>query len=149
MEIRRELVVHDPATQRAAVPIGAYDGVHVGHRMVIAEVRRLADERSMRSAVVTFDRHPASVVRPESAPLLITDPEQKLEQLAEAYRVDLRAAASQFALAHPAVACIVPGTRRPGRGLQNLDLCRVDIPSAFLQELRAQGLVDERAPLPE
>lgn len=82
MEIRRELVVHDPATQRAAVTIGAYDGVHVGHRMVIAEVRRLADERSMRSAVVTFDRHPASVVRPESAPLLLTDPEQKLEQLA-------------------------------------------------------------------
>ena len=34
------------------------------------------------SAVVTFDRHPASVVRPDSAPLLLTDLDQKLEQLA-------------------------------------------------------------------
>ena len=73
---------------------------------------------------------------------------QKLEQLAAAHSVDLRAASSQFVLAHPVVACIVPGTRRPERVLQNLDLCRVEIPSAFWQELRDQGLVDERAPLP-
>ena len=39
--------------------------------------------RGLRSAVVTFDRHPAAVVRPESAPLLLTDLEQKLELLAE------------------------------------------------------------------
>jgi riboflavin kinase/FMN adenylyltransferase len=37
----------------------------------------------VRSAVVTFDRHPATVIRPDSAPLLLTDPEQKLELLAE------------------------------------------------------------------
>jgi riboflavin kinase/FMN adenylyltransferase len=35
-----------------------------------------------RSVVITFDRHPASVVRPESAPLLLTDVQQKLELLA-------------------------------------------------------------------
>jgi riboflavin kinase/FMN adenylyltransferase len=66
----------------AAVTIGAYDGVHLGHRAVIAEVRRLAAERGIRSAVVTFDRHPAMVVRPESAPRLLTDLDQKLELLA-------------------------------------------------------------------
>ncbi len=65
------------------VTIGAYDGVHLGHRAVIGEVRRLAAERGLRSAVVTFDRHPASVVRPESAPLLLTDLDQKLELLAD------------------------------------------------------------------
>jgi riboflavin kinase/FMN adenylyltransferase len=62
--------------------IGAYDGVHRGHREVIRQVRQLADERGLQSAVVTFDRHPASVVRPESAPLLLTDLDQKLELLA-------------------------------------------------------------------
>jgi riboflavin kinase/FMN adenylyltransferase len=67
----------------AAVTIGAYDGVHLGHRAVIAEVRRRAEERGLRSAVVTFDRHPAMVVRPESAPRLLTDLDQKLELLAE------------------------------------------------------------------
>ena len=82
MEIRTELTPHSIDAPRTALTIGAYDGVHVGHRQVIAEVRRLATERSMVSTVVTFDRHPASVVRPESAPLLLTDPAQKLEQLA-------------------------------------------------------------------
>jgi len=67
----------------AAVTIGAYDGVHRGHRTVIANVRRLAAERGLATAVVTFDRHPASVVRPESAPLLLTDLDQKLELLAD------------------------------------------------------------------
>jgi riboflavin kinase/FMN adenylyltransferase len=64
------------------VTIGAYDGVHLGHLAVIAEVRRLASERGAAAAVVTFDRHPASIVRPESAPRLLTDLEQKLELLA-------------------------------------------------------------------
>src|SRR3954453_1868067 len=67
--------------QGTAVTIGAYDGVHLGHRAVIATVRRLAGERGLATAVVTFDRHPASVVRPESAPRLLTDLDQKLELL--------------------------------------------------------------------
>ena len=62
--------------------IGAYDGVHRGHQVVIEDVRRVAAERGARSAVVTFDRHPATIVRPESAPRLITDLDQKLELLA-------------------------------------------------------------------
>jgi riboflavin kinase/FMN adenylyltransferase len=65
-----------------AVTIGAYDGVHRGHQAVIATVQRLAAERGLATAVITFDRHPASVVRPASAPRLLTDLEQKLELLA-------------------------------------------------------------------
>jgi len=48
---------------------------------VISEVRHLAQRRRLASAVVTFDRHPATVVRPESAPALLTDLPQKLELL--------------------------------------------------------------------
>src|SRR5581483_4154741 len=66
-----------------AVTIGAYDGVHRGHRTVIGRVRQLASARGLSTAVVTFDRHPASVVRPESAPALLTDLDQKLELLEE------------------------------------------------------------------
>ena len=65
------------------VTIGAYDGVHLGHRAVIAEVRRRAAAMGCASAVVTFDRHPAQVIRPDSAPLLLTDLDQKLELLAD------------------------------------------------------------------
>src|SRR3954452_7577402 len=65
----------------SAVTIGVFDGVHLGHQLVIGEARRLAAELGARSAVVTFDRHPAAVVRPESAPLLLTDLDQRLELL--------------------------------------------------------------------
>lgn len=71
------------AGQPCAVTIGAYDGVHTGHRLVIDRVRRVAAEQGLASAVVTFDQHPAAVVRPESAPKLLTDLDQKLELLAE------------------------------------------------------------------
>ncbi len=82
-------VITDPAQCRAGaagaiVTIGAYDGVHLGHRAVIDEVRQRALERGCASAVVTFDPHPAYVVRPESAPPLLTDLDQKLELLADA-----------------------------------------------------------------
>jgi riboflavin kinase/FMN adenylyltransferase len=67
--------------RRAVITIGAYDGVHLGHRAVIRQVRARAAELGALSVVVTFDRHPASVVRPESAPRMLTNPEQKIEQL--------------------------------------------------------------------
>lgn len=72
-----------PNLDGSVVTIGAYDGVHQGHRAVIGEVCGKATERDLASVVVTFDRHPASVVHPEAAPLLLTDLEQKLELLAE------------------------------------------------------------------
>jgi tRNA pseudouridine55 synthase len=65
----------------SAVTIGAFDGVHLGHRRLIGELRMAAEDKGLRTVVVTFDRHPASVVRPESAPLLLTDLSQKLELL--------------------------------------------------------------------
>lgn len=65
------------------VTVGQYDGVHRGHRAVIAEMHRMAAERGCKTAVVTFDAHPASIVRPDSAPLLLTTLEHKLELLAE------------------------------------------------------------------
>ncbi|HZU72126.1 MAG TPA: bifunctional riboflavin kinase/FAD synthetase [Acidimicrobiales bacterium] len=66
----------------SVITIGAYDGVHLGHRAIIAEVRNRARAQGAASVVVTFDRHPARVVRPESAPLQLTDLDQKLELLA-------------------------------------------------------------------
>ncbi|HKH04007.1 MAG TPA: bifunctional riboflavin kinase/FAD synthetase [Acidimicrobiales bacterium] len=83
MEVLRDQSACPRPPAGTAVTIGAYDGVHLGHRAVISEVRRRAAEAGLASAVVTFDRHPASVVRPDSAPLLLTDIEQKVELLAE------------------------------------------------------------------
>ena len=68
----------------SVVTIGAYDGVHLGHRAVIDQVKALARAQDCQTVVVTFDRHPAMVVRPESAPKLLCDLDQKLELLADA-----------------------------------------------------------------
>ncbi|MGO8863521.1 MAG: bifunctional riboflavin kinase/FAD synthetase [Acidimicrobiales bacterium] len=65
-----------------AVTIGAYDGVHLGHRALLRDLSQRAASAGLSTVVVTFDRHPAGVVRPESAPLQLTDLEQKLELLA-------------------------------------------------------------------
>ena len=70
------------SADRSVVTIGVYDGVHRGHRAVISHVRERAAQIDAKTIVVTFDRHPASVVRPESAPPLLTNIEQKLELLA-------------------------------------------------------------------
>ena len=71
-----------------------------------------------------------------------------LQAVATRHAVDLRAAALQFCLAHPAVAAIIPGASRPGRSAENLDLAQQPIPDAFWAELRAEGLVSADAPLP-
>lgn len=82
MRVVSDLTVPPFPGERSVITIGAYDGVHRGHQAVISEVRRQAQAIGARSVVVTFDKHPASVVRPESAPKLLTDLEQKLELLA-------------------------------------------------------------------
>ena len=76
-------------TAGAVVTIGAYDGVHLGHQAVLRLVRELADARGFEAALVTFDRHPAEVVRPESAPRLLTTLEQRLELLGATGDLDL------------------------------------------------------------
>jgi riboflavin kinase / FMN adenylyltransferase len=82
VQILTDLVAPAWPGERSVITIGAYDGVHLGHRKVIELVRRRAQRGGARSVVVTFDRHPAAVVRPESAPRQLTDLDQKLELLA-------------------------------------------------------------------
>ncbi|MBV8297049.1 MAG: bifunctional riboflavin kinase/FAD synthetase [Acidimicrobiia bacterium] len=84
MEVLRDMAACPLPVAGTAVTIGAYDGVHLGHRAIIDEVRTRASALGVPTAVVTFDRHPAAVVRPESAPRLLTDTDQKLELLAAA-----------------------------------------------------------------
>ena len=72
----------------SVVTIGAFDGVHLGHQALLRLVREQAAARDLPTALVTFDRHPAQVVRPESAPKLLTGLAQKLELLEATGLVD-------------------------------------------------------------
>jgi riboflavin kinase/FMN adenylyltransferase len=65
----------------SAVTIGKFDGVHLGHRAVIKELERAARARDLVSTVVTFDRHPLAILRPEAVPAALTSNRQKRELL--------------------------------------------------------------------
>lgn len=59
----------------SAVSIGYFDGVHRGHQAIIARALECATRSGLRSVVVTFDRHPLQIVRPDAVPpLLMTTP---------------------------------------------------------------------------
>src|SRR5438045_5128766 len=60
------------------VAIGAFDGVHLGHQAVISTSARHAHSQDGTPVVVTFDPHPAKVLRPENAPHLITSTPHKI-----------------------------------------------------------------------
>ena len=80
--LRGDLRTWQPGPEGVALTIGVFDGVHLGHRHLLDELRRRSD--GVPVAVLTFDRHPLAVVAPEAAPRLITTLEQRLELLAGA-----------------------------------------------------------------
>ncbi|MDA0335492.1 MAG: aldo/keto reductase [bacterium] len=82
------------------------------------------------------------------APAEVIAKAQRLEQVSQRHGVDIKAAASQFALAHPAVTAIIPGTRRPERVTENFELLQVEIPADYWAELKAEGLIRVDAPVP-
>lgn len=57
--------------------VGVFDGVHVGHQMLLKRVVESARERGAKAVVVTFDRHPLELLNPEIAPQLITTLRQR------------------------------------------------------------------------
>ena len=81
-------VIHD-ALKSADLPYGAvatignYDGIHLGQRKIIDRVTERARELGVQSVVITFDPHPRSVLRPDTAPAILTLEPQRLRVLEE------------------------------------------------------------------
>jgi riboflavin kinase / FMN adenylyltransferase len=100
---------------RSVVTIGVFDGVHRGHQATIGHAVKRAKDLGLPSVVVTFDPHPAEVVRPGSHPAVLTEPARKAE-LIEALGVD--------------VLCVVPFTP---------DFSRLQ-PDAFVHDVLVEHL---------
>ena len=73
----------EPPSRGSVITIGTFDGVHLGHRTLIARAISEAATRDATSAIVTWDRHPAATLRPEKMPPLLCSPERKVEMLSE------------------------------------------------------------------
>lgn len=63
--------------------IGTFDGVHLGHRAVISESVRVATDAELPSILITFDRHPSTVLAPDKAPAPIGTLQSNLERFRE------------------------------------------------------------------
>lgn len=78
----------DRSTRRIAA-VGMYDGVHLGHKFLIDYIRLEAASRGLTPAVITFSRHPLSLVRPLETPGQLTTLDDRLRQLSEAGAEDV------------------------------------------------------------
>jgi len=61
--------------------VGTFDGLHRGHQSLIHRAMNEAEATGGTAVVMTFDRHPASIVRPERVPKLLTTNETKISLL--------------------------------------------------------------------
>src|SRR6267154_788553 len=67
--------------RKVCLAIGFFDGVHLGHQQIIRQTIADAHQHNAISVVLTFDRHPNSVVAPDKVPLLIYSLPQKLRAI--------------------------------------------------------------------
>ena len=74
----------DPDFPATAVTIGKFDGVHLGHQALLADLVEVSEEHGIASVVLTFDRHPDALLNPKAVKPAITGPIQKQYLLREA-----------------------------------------------------------------
>ncbi|MFD4542597.1 aldo/keto reductase [Streptomyces bauhiniae] len=128
---RYTLLDHDRALQRL-LPAAAEQGVD----MVVGG--------PYSSGVLAGGRH----FEYQEAPRAILDKVDRIKALAERHGVSIKAAALQFALAHPATAAVVPGATRPSRIAEDVAALHETVPAAFWADLREEGLISPFAPVP-
>ena len=72
-----------PEPPPCALAVGNFDGLHLGHRRILAKTKEQARRIGGEAVVLTFDPHPASVVAPERAPDLLMPPAERLRRFEE------------------------------------------------------------------
>ncbi|MBW8078520.1 MAG: bifunctional riboflavin kinase/FAD synthetase [Gallionella sp.] len=77
MQILRGL--YSPNTQPVAITVGNFDGVHLGHQSLLADLKEAARARGLQTAVVIFEPHPREFLMPEQAPARLTSLREKLQ----------------------------------------------------------------------
>ena len=100
------------------------------------------------SGILASELTPGAKYNYVDAPPNVLERARGLREVAARHHVSLKAAATQFALAHPAVTCVIPGTRFPRRVVDNFTVFEEKIPAAFWAEIKAEKLIRDDAPVP-
>src|SRR2546422_490645 len=121
MRIVRGLESYPPDALSSAVALGAFDGVHLGHRAILGTAVAQARRDGLVALACTFDPHPLEVLQPERSPVPITTLEERLELIAgtgvdTTQRGDLTKAARLLGRAYAIQGEVVRGAGR-GRTL--------------------------------
>ncbi|MGE0008655.1 MAG: aldo/keto reductase [Parvibaculaceae bacterium] len=100
------------------------------------------------SGILATGARPGAYYNYARAPKRILDRVRRIEEICRRHRVKLPEAALRFPLAHPCVVSIIPGGVRPQEVRLNVKTLGASIPKALWRDLKAEELVDERAPVP-
>jgi D-threo-aldose 1-dehydrogenase len=122
----------------------------------LAELLPLCVERGIAVLVggvmnsgILADPRPGGRFNYEPAPPAVVDRARRLAATCARHDVPLRAAAVQFPFAHPAIRSLIAGVRRIEHLEEYPELLRRPIPAALWEDLRAEGLIDQGAPVPD
>jgi len=100
------------------------------------------------SGILARGTQPGAKYNYADAPPEIVARARRLEEICARHGVPLKAAALQFAAAHPAVTALILGAESPEEVVENLHMRQLPIPPALWEELKAEGLLEESAPVP-
>ena len=100
------------------------------------------------SGILATGPLPGAYYNYEPAPPAILERVARIEAVCAAHGVRLVEAALAFPLAHPAVACVIPGGQRPEEVRANAAVLRATIPVALWRDLKSQHLLHQDAPVP-
>ena len=98
------------------------------------------------SGILASDLKPEATYFYQAAPQEVLTRASEIKKICTKHNVELKAAALQFGLLHPAIASTIPGARKPAEVLQNIESAGAEIPNDLWNELKAEGLLPASAP---
>ncbi len=101
------------------------------------------------SGILATGAKPGARYNYDPAPKAVLERVKKIEAVCKAHKVKLPEAALRFPLTHPCVVSVIPGAVSPKEVALNVKTMSAKLPKALWKDLKAQGLVDPRAPTPK